>query len=227
MEFESVSNKELKETLTEFILPFVNANPDDAAKLFVDSHASEAHLEKEKTDFFADFGVPLPDETSARKRMKLARKYLMAKAEEIRELQTIIKTMLLIAMRGKAGQSISDIPTSTIEKIENKINRVFARKKPAAQWRGAEGTYLVFEPDSGNLDWFDIYSGNWIYCVVQSLVLLPGFDGKPERLGPGYRLLGMCPVCGIFFQRRRNTKEFCSDKCASAARMRAYRERKK
>jgi len=45
--------------------------------------------------------------------------------------------------------------------------------------------------------------------------------------GPGFEKVGLCPNCGIFFERKRKNQEFCTNRCANTFGKRRDREKKK
>lgn len=226
MEFENVSNKELKETLIDFILPFVNADPKAAVNLFIEFYASDDHIEKERADFLADFGKPMPRSSEIIEGIRRYRLQFRAQAKEIQDLQKMIRSMLTIAIRGKRGESISDIPIDVVEEIEDRINKAFERGNPAANWRGVGGTYLTYDSNP-DLNMLHICSSFIIHDVVKAFEFLPAPGGKPFRAGPGFDWLGLCPNCGIFFEKNRKNQEYCSKRCKDAKLMRIYRNKKK
>lgn len=228
MEFYE-SEKELKAVLINEIIPFVNAKQDSAAaiELFVEANAGAGVLERERAVYLAEHGEPMPKWAleGAASILNQRAQHLRGKPKEIKELQYMLKTMLVIAFRGEKGQPIEDIPSGSIRALETKLNEIY--KRPEAKWRGIEGNYVINSLQGERLDPFFFAAGRWFNCVAVLFKLLPGFDGKPEILGAGYSVAGMCPNCRIFFAKKRRDQGYCSRNCQVVASNRQRRNLKK
>jgi len=230
MEFYE-SEKELKKVLVNDIIPFVNADPDseEVFTQFVEANTSLRLVEEGKADYFKDFKKPQPDRGVEMMISVLDhnRRFFNDKHKEIKELHFMLKTMLIIAFRGFRGQSIDDIPSNVIRTIEKKMNEIFKRKQPESRWRGMGGNYVMYSPKGHKLDPFSSAAGHWINCVTTLFDFYPDANGKPEFLGDGYSVVGMCPNCGIFFGKKRKDQEYCSRNCQVVASNRQRRQFKK
>lgn len=230
MEFHE-SEKELKKVLINDIIPFVNADSDsnEAVAQFVEANAGQHLIEKEKADYYRDFQTQKPDRAVEMMATMLNqnRQYFAGKHKEIKELHFMLKTMLVVAFRGFRGQSIDDIPSSVIKAIEKKMNEIFKKKQPEATWRGLGGNYVMYSSKSHKLDPFSLAAGDWVNCVASLFSFYPDATGKPEILGVGYNIVGMCSNCGIFFAKKRKDQEYCSKACGSNVRAKKSYHRKK
>lgn len=79
-----------------------------------------------------------------------------------------------------------------------------------------------------------------VHSVLQSFYSMPSvfrfagaFDveeNPPESdiiKGPGFDKVGICPNCGIFFEKKRKDQEYCSNRCRNNTQMRQYMRKRR
>lgn len=207
----------LKETLTGFILPFVNADPDEAVEIFVNKVGAASELLPWEKEFVKDGSLICHNEKS----------YLRTQSRPIVDLQNLIKDMLLIALLGRQNKPIPQEIESRIPRIEKRINNAIARSSIRVRWRGSAGNFVVSFFASKPRDSLNAAPSGIIEGVFNAFIAVPGTENEPEILGPGYDHIGMCPNCGIFFAKGRTDQLYCSKRCKGTDLKRLERQRKK
>ncbi|MDD2998238.1 MAG: hypothetical protein PHV05_04195 [Candidatus Riflebacteria bacterium] len=216
MEFEYVTDKELKETLVDFIVPFVNAEPNDAVTIFVDRFGASQEL-PDWTEELLEQGAFIPH---------LAKSDLRKRVLEIMKLQEIAKNMLSIALHGIQGRPIPKIVEGKIPQIEDFINIAVARNRSRAHWRGSEGNFVLHLP-AQSFDAFRFVQSMTVSIVVVAFEMKVGIDRKIIKKGIGFDSVGLCPNCGVFFGKKRKDQLYCSEVCGGTARSKKSKQLRK
>lgn len=216
MEFDPASKKETKEFLVAFIIPLIKATSDEAVEIFANRFGARVIL--------SDWEEELRNENPPRI-VCLTKKDIFKRSQEVLTCRDLIRSMILIALLGNQNRPIPCEVESQIPQIEKRINAAMSRDEPQAYWRGASGNFVSFV-QTHPFDLLSFTTSLTIRIVTDAFQYRLGIDSEPIKIGLGYSIVGLCPVCGDFFERIRKTKEYCSDKCASAVRMRTYRKRK-
>jgi hypothetical protein len=142
---------------------------------------------------------------------------------ELMESWAFLKEALRIAFSEK---------TVLNEELENRIKKNLAANH-TVKWQGKGKTY-VFATDKG------ISNSNLVAEVERDLVsLIVSFFGNSntfifssdsilsKAFAAAYEKIGMCPNCGIFFEKKRKDQEYCSKSCGSNVRVKkAYHQKK-
>lgn len=216
MEFEYVTDKELKETLVDFIVPFVNAEPNDAVTIFVDRFGASQEL-PDWTEELLEQGAFIPH---------LAKSDLRKRVLEIMKLQEIAKNMLSIALHGIQGRPIPKIVEEKIPQIEDFINIAVARNRSRAHWRGAKGNFVLYLP-AQSLDLFCVVQSMTVSVMVEAFEMRVGIDRQISKKGVGFTFVGLCPNCGVFFVKKRKDQLYCSEVCGGTARSKKSKQLRK
>ncbi len=153
--------------------------------------------------------------------------YKHIKNNELVGLQELVKSMLYIVLSGKKHEELPSEIIQRITDIELEINKVVTRVPDClVNWKGSGNSIIIPMPtDKESVltrlkEWFILAITKCLYSfTILSMI-------SPTR-GHGFEKIGMCPVCGLFFEKIRKNKEFCSENCAETARMRRVRSKNK
>lgn len=140
-------------------------------------------------------------------------------------LQEIVYGMITIPILSKRGEPIPEGVIRLIRQIEHRLTSLRSERKLKVNWKSYGRTYAV------TID--HAIEEKSLFFVFEARLLIAAefaFHSKkdePALDGPGFDKVGICPNCGIFFEKKRKNQEYCSSNCKSAAMMRRMRSRKK
>lgn len=204
--------------LAKFALPFVNAKATTQLRYTAFTAYSQnvpRIWRGDKTD------LPIPEIDFERLGI-----YKNVTNEELKKLQGLVKAMLYIVLSERLHKDLPEDIREQIESIKQEIEAVVNGVEYSARWEGKARAIVlrVAKNDDGVLsylkEWFILGITTTLYSFSLGEELTP-------MQGEGFDKLGLCPVCGVFFEKIRKNKEYCSDNCAEAARMRRVRRKNK
>jgi len=202
--------------LAEFALPFVNATPDQLRETAFNAYAQNI------SKIWRCDGT---DEVIEKFDFERYDIYRNAKTEELATLQKLIQTMLYIVLSGKKHEELPKDVKRQIEGIEKTIELVATGAKYCYEWkgRGKAHTLRIAKANDGVIsrlkEWFIMAATMCLYSFSLANEIEP-------IKGQGFEKIGMCPVCGIFFEKTRKDQEACTTKCSNALRQRRFKAKK-
>jgi len=204
--------------LARFALPFVNATPDQLREAAFTAYAQNVGKQPCRCD-----GTDEPFKKFNFERYDI---YKKVSNEELLTLQGLIRTMLYIVLSDKKYEELPKDIKRRVKGIEKTIKTVFTRIKWFYEWKGKGQASVLRE--GKNEDGVILSLEEWFIQAITMCLYSQSLSDVVEPIkGEGFDKLGMCPVCGIFFEKIRKNKEYCSDNCAEAARMRRVRRKNK
>lgn len=205
--------------LAKFALPFVNATPDQLRKVAFNTYAQNIGKKQPcrcdgTDDVIEEFDFERYDI------------YKRVTDQELTDLQKLIKTMLYIVLFGKRHEELPKDIKRQVESIEKAIELVSTGTKYSYEWKGKGKAHtLRIAKDGDGLisrlkEWFILAITNCLYSFSLA-------DEIEPMKGQGFEKIGMCPVCGIFFEKKRKDQEYCSARCQQTMAVRRVREKQK
>ncbi|PKL48108.1 MAG: hypothetical protein CVV42_10635 [Candidatus Riflebacteria bacterium HGW-Riflebacteria-2] len=203
--------------LARFALPFVNAEPDQLRETAFNAYAQNT------SKIWRCDGTDEVVEEFDFERYDI---YRNTKSEELAALQKLIQTMLYIVLSGKKHEELPKDIKRQVESIEKAIKLVSTGIEYSYEWkgRGKAHTLRIAKDGDGLIsrlkEWFVLAITNCLYSFSLA-------DEIEPMKGQGFEKIGMCPNCGIFFEKRRKDQEYCSARCQQTMAVRRVREKQK
>ncbi len=216
MQNNSIDKRLTAEWLIEFILPFANAKGEDEI------------IERFSACFMAiKGGYCLSNKSQgAANFIKTAAALMRQKrlCELILDSQQFLIDMLTVTLSNCREAALPVALQERIPAIEERVKKNLPALAPSVEWKG-QGECSVFEDHyrpENEVSYVERLAVKNITSCLYSVRIEDNF-----YIGSGFEKVGMCPVCGKFFEKIRKNKEYCSENCAETARMRRVRSIKK
>ncbi|MEW6711456.1 MAG: hypothetical protein AB1403_16650 [Candidatus Riflebacteria bacterium] len=181
-------------------------------------------------ELLCQFVVPFVNSESPDEAVKFYKGYYAEKesqkvfAEEVvKNFYILLRDMLQIAIMSHQGRKVPDEIEARADSIQRQIERAFQETDYYAVWNSKAGTF-AFPKLLLSSDEFGPANNETIKTIVWNFTRIPN---SPCPDGDGFRWIGLCPNCGIFFEKRRRDQEFCSRNCQVVASNRQRRDLRK
>jgi len=206
--------------LAKFALPFVNAAPDQLRETAFNAYAQNI------SKIWRCDGTDEVIEKFDFERYDIYRK---TKTEELAALQKLIQTMLYIVLSDKRYEELPKDVKRQVKGIEKTIKNVFIRIKCCYEWKGKGQASVLREgkESDGVISRLEEWFVQAITLCLCSVSLAPACHEIEPMKGAGFDKLGMCPNCGVFFEKNRKDQEYCSFRCKDATMKRIKRQSNK
>lgn len=204
--------------LAKFALPFVNATLDQLRETAFNAYAQNVG---KKTLWRCD-GT---DEVLKKIDFERYDIYKKVTDQELADLQNLVKTMLRIVLSGKRHEELPKDIKRQVAGIEETIKGVITGTEYCYEWKGKgkAHTLRVGKANDGVLSELK----EWLILAITMCLYSYSLNDELEPMkGEGFDKIGMCPVCGVFFEKVRKSKEYCSENCQQTALMRRVRSKK-
>lgn len=205
--------------LAKFALPFVNAAPDQLRETAFNAYAQNI------SKICRCDGT---DEVIEKFDFERYDIYRNVKTEELADLQKLIKTMLYIVLSDKYYEELPKDVKRQRKGIEEAIKKIVAEQyKYAVEWRG-KGKAFALRVAKDSDDKVVPTLKKWlVLAIVACLRSFSMADEIVPMRGQGFDKIGMCPNCGVFFEKNRKDQEYCSFRCKDATMKRIKRQSNK
>lgn len=213
-DYVSPDQDEAMEWLIEYVLPFANAKDDKEIIILLlkannYAFADASYMTHRITDLYAPKIKPDIKE--------VFRTALLEKSTTTKRAQshTLIKDMLTIRLAMAIPEAVKKRIPATERQIKNILN---GEKFTGVSWRSSDKCIVhapMFEPE--------LVLENVTFFMVRGIAKnLYAYKGN---CGSAIEKVGMCPNCGIFFNKKRKDQEYCSRSCKSIFVSRKFRNK--
>lgn len=204
--------------LAKFALPFVNATPDQLRKVAFNVYAQNIG----KKHLCRCDGTDEVVEEFDFERYDI---YKRVTDQELTDLQKLIKTMLYIVLSGKRHEELPKDVEPQLTGIEMEIGRVVTEQHEyVVEWKGRGRAFALKVAKDGSDEIISRLKAWFILAATMCLTSYSMADEIEPMTGEGFRKIGMCPNCGLFFEKRRKDQEYCSVVCKGTMLKRLWRK---
>lgn len=139
------------------------------------------------------------------------------------ETRDFLKDMLSITLMREREAALPETLKDRIPATEARILSHFQSGRTSVEWKGQGECFFLTSCQelTGELGAFE----HLAVCAI--LKCLYSLHEKYFYTGTGFHKIGLCPNCGIFFEKKRKDQEFCSKRCGSNVRVKKAYQKKK
>ncbi len=181
-------------------------------------------------ELLCQFVVPFVNSESPDEAVKFYKGYYAEKEgqqafreEVVKIFYDLLRDMLQIAIMSHQGRKVPDEVETRTKSIQDHIEQAFRENEYFACWNSSAGTFVAPKPFYLNNE-FGSLNNETIKTVVWNFTRIPD---SPCPDGDGFRWIGLCPNCGIFFEKRRRDQLYCSEVCGGTVRSKKSKKLRK
>lgn len=149
--------------------------------------------------------------------------YKKVEDQELADLQGLVKAMLHIVLSGSRHESLPQEIKRQVPAIEREIKKVTRSPEYSVDWKGSGRAAVI--PIAADKEQVVARLKEWIILgITNCLYSFSLADEVKTMKGYGFEKLGLCPNCGIYFEKKRKDQEYCSVKCKGTMLKRIKRQ---